>query len=77
MDCGGSGMKTMNVTPAELALRLSFVMPAIANLSALNIESVVETALLRMSRMRYAYEQLAVATDVHTYTPSPTGTICQ
>ena len=61
-------MKAMDVTPAELALRLGFVMPDIANHSALNIERVVETALLRMPRMRYAYQHLAGATDVHTYT---------
>ena len=61
-------LKAMDVTPAELALRLGFVMLAIADHSVLNIERVVEIALLRMSRMRYNYEHLAGATAVHTYT---------
>ena len=68
MDIGGSGMKAMDVTPAELALRLGFVMHLIADRSALNIERVVEIALLRMSRMSFAYEHWTGVTNVHTYT---------
>jgi hypothetical protein len=72
MDCDrGSGMNTIPVTPAELALLLGFEMPdtaAVTDHSALIIEREVETALLRMLRMRYDYQHLAGATDVHTYT---------
>jgi len=67
----GSGMNTIPVTPAELALLLGFEMPdtvTVTDHSALIIEREVETALLRMPRMRYDYQHLAGATDVHTYT---------
>ena len=67
----GSGMSTIRVTPAELALLLGFQMPDIATVtdhSDLIIERDVETALLRMSRIRYDHQNVAGATDVHTYT---------
>ena len=72
MDCDrGSGMNTIPVTPAELALLLGFEMPdtaAVTDHSALIIEREVETALFRMPRMRYDCQHLEGATDVHTYT---------
>ena len=67
IDHGFAGMKTMELTPAELALHLGYVLPADTGRSAAQIESLVEASWFNIPRLRYAHEHILGAPDVHTY----------
>ena len=66
-DADFTGMATMVLTPAELALHIGFVLPPDAGCSALETESLVERAWLAIPRTRFTHEQLLGTDDVHTY----------
>ena len=67
MDTSMGGMKAMDLTPAELALHLGYVLPMDATRSARETETLVEGAWLAIPRWRYTHEVLVGAPDAHTY----------
>ena len=67
IDTSFAGMTTMELTPAELALHLGFALPADAERSALETESLVEASWLTVPRFRYTHEHMAGAHDFHMF----------
>ena len=68
MDQQFSGMTTLTLTPAELALHLGFVLPLDVERSAAEMEALVERMWLETPRLGYEHKQLAEEDDLHTYT---------
>ena len=62
-----SGMTTLTLTPAELALHLGFALPLDVERSAAEVETLVERAWLDTPRVGYEHTQIVEADDMHTY----------